>query len=77
MEKTFVFKPGDPVWLMHNNGVVCGRIVKMTFTKAISCVDYETISESESYYVSANERNIGSYELKDLFKTKEELLKSL
>ena len=49
----------------------------MTFTKAISCVDYETISESESYYVSANERNIGSYELKDLFKTKEELLKSL
>ena len=77
MRKTFEFKPGDPVWLMHDDHAVCGRIVKMSFNRIVSCVDFETVSDHEWYYVSVNDKNIGSFELKDLFKTKEELLKSL
>ncbi|MBO4656566.1 MAG: hypothetical protein J5639_02215 [Bacteroidales bacterium] len=77
MEKEFAFNLGDKVWLMHNNGVVCGNIAKMFYVKNVSCVDYETISENERYYVSLNDKSIGDYEKKDLFGTKENLIKSL
>lgn len=77
MEKEFTFSVGDQVWLMHMNAAVCGRVEKLFYYKGISCVDFETITEKESCYVSFNGKSIGSFELKDLFKTKEELLKSL
>ena len=55
----------------------CGSIAKMFFVRNVSCVDFETVSENERYYVSVNGKNIGDYEKKDLFLTKEDLLKSL
>ena len=77
MEKEFAFNPGDKVWLMHDNGVVCGSIAKMFYVKNVSCVDFETVSDNERYYVSLNGKSIGDYGKKDLFETKEDLIKSL
>ena len=77
MEKEFAFNLGDKVWLMHNDGVVCGSIAKMFYVRNTSCVNFETISENERYYVSVNDKNIGDYEKKNLFGTKEDLIKSL
>lgn len=77
MEKEFAFNLGDKVWLMHNNGVVCGSIAKMFYVKTISCVDFETVSDNERYYVSVNGKRIGDFDKKSLFETKDELLKSL
>ncbi len=77
MEKEFAFNLGDKVWLMHNNGVVCGSIAKMFYVKTISCVDFETVSDNERYYVSVEGKRIGDFDKKSLFETKDELLKSL
>lgn len=77
MEKEFAFNIGDKVWLMHNNGVVCGSIAKMFYVKTISCVDFETVSDNERYYVSVEGKRIGNFDKKSLFETKDELLKSL
>lgn len=77
MEKEFAFSLGDKVWVMHDNGVACGTIEKMFYVKNVSCVDYETVSENERYYVSVNSKCIGDFEKKDLFVTKEDLIKSL
>ncbi len=77
MEKEFAFNLGDKVWLMHNNGVVCGSIAKMFYVKTISCVDFETVSDNERYYVSVEGKRIGNFDKKSLFETKDELLKSL
>ena len=77
MEKEFAYNIGDKVWLMHNDGVVCGIISKMFYVKNVSCVDFETLSDNERYYVSANGKSIGDYEKEDLFETMEKLIKSL
>jgi len=77
MEKEFVFNIGDVVWLMHDNAAVCGSIAKMFYVKNVSCVDFETISTNEKYYVSVNGKIVDSFDAKKLFRTKEELLKSL
>ena len=79
----FTYKVGDPVWLMHDNKVVCGEITKAWYAKHISCADFTTVSHNESYYVciSTNSRTGNkfelSFDLKDLFKTKEDLINSL
>ena len=79
----FTYKVGDPVWLMHDNKVVYGEITKAWYAKHISCVDFTTVSDHESYYVciSTNSRTGNkfelSFDLKDLFKTKEDLINSL
>ena len=77
MEKEFVLNLGDKVWLMHNDGVVCGSISKLFYVKNVSCMDFETVSENERYYVSVNGKDIGDFEMMNLFHTKEDLIKSL
>ncbi len=77
MEKEFAYNIGDQVWLMHNNGVVCGSIAKMFYVKNVSCVDFETVSDNERYYVSVNGKCMGDYKKNQLFETKVDLLKSL
>lgn len=77
MEKSFAFSIGDQVWLMHKNAAVCGIVEKLFFYRGISCVNFETVSDNEKYYVSVNGRSIGDFEKKDLFETKEDLIKSL
>lgn len=77
MEKEFAFNVGDKVWLMHNNAAVCGAIAKMFFVRSVSCVDYESVSENEKYYVSVDGKVIDYFDLKYLFKSKEDLINSL
>ena len=78
MEKEFAFNLGDQVWLMHDNGVVCGTIDGMFYVKVVSCVDFTKVSDNEKYYVSVNGKRIHEdYVAKKLFETKEELLASL
>ena len=78
MEKTFDLSDGTTVWLMHKNRAISGTVTKAWYTKFISPVDYETIEESEWYTVcDANINKIDSFRKKNLFLTKEDLLKSL
>lgn len=77
MEKEFERKPGDMVWVMHENKAVCGRIKSIFFCHGISCVDFRTICENEEYTVFVGDKSIGSFKLKDMFSTKEELIESL
>ena len=81
MKKEFKWKPGDEVWYMFNDNVHCGKITKAWYRKAISCVNYETISEVENYHVSSDalggKEVQTTFELKDLFPDKENLIKSL
>lgn len=79
MEWEFKLNPGDVVWFMYNNQAMMGKVTKAWYKRSISCVDYESVSENEKYYVSLSNflKEVGAYELKDLFPDKESLLKSL
>ena len=78
MKKIFDIKIGDQVWLMHDNCAVCATVIKARYTKFISCVDHESIVESEAYYVSVNEKPLyDSYQKEQLFPSKADLIKSL
>ena len=78
MKKAFAITVGDAVWLMHGNRAVCATVVKVSFRKFISCVNYTTIIESELYTLSVDGKPVsGLHEKKDLFPTKADLIKSL
>lgn len=77
MEKEFERKSGDMVWVMHENKAVCGCIKSIFFCQGISCVDFRTIDGNEEYTVFVGDKSIGSFKLKDIFSTKEELIESL
>lgn len=78
MKKTFDFNINDKVWLMHDNEAVIGVITKMIYKKSISCSDFESLSEVENYilYTEGN-KQLGEHNRKELFRTKEDLIKSL
>ena len=75
--KDFNLNVGDLVWFMYKDKPTCGKISKMWYRKAISCVDFESITEVERYYVTVDEKAIGDFELTELFPDKESLIKSL
>lgn len=84
MVKNFKYKPDDLVWFMYKNKPMCGKITKCLYRKSISCVDYESVSESERYYAGLLLKDapcaiieVGDYGIEDLFPDKESLLKSL
>lgn len=77
MEKSFEYNIGDNVWVMYDNFPIEGKIVKIWYTKFISYTDYETIHESELYTVYYQDRKLGQYTLNEMFKIKQDLLKSL
>ena len=78
MKKIFDIKVGDRVWLMHGNCAVCAIVIKARYTKFISCVDNESIVESEAYSVSVNDKQLhDSFKKEELFPTKADLIKSL
>lgn len=78
MKKVFDIKVGDLVWLMHGNRVVCATVTKARYTKFISCVNHESIIESEAYNVSVGDKPLHESYLKEqLFCSKADLIKSL
>lgn len=78
MKKTFTLSIGDPVWLMHEDRAVCATVTGAWYAKHISCVDYTTIHENESYALSLAGRELRKdYKINQLFHTKEDLLNSL
>ena len=78
MEKTFDIGLGAAVWVIHSNHIVKGTVSKVWYTKFISPVDYESVVESEWYFVcDADGKRIDSFRRKELFLKKEDLLKSL
>lgn len=78
MEKTFETSLGAEVWVIHSNHIEKGTVSKVWYTKFISPVDYESVVESEWYFVcDADGKRIDSFRRKDLFLKKEDLLKSL
>jgi len=77
MEKEFKYNLGDNVWLMKDNKAIQCIIVGCWFTDFIDTVGFNR-NAVERYFVSHNgERIRDSYELKNLFGSKEELIKSL
>lgn len=78
MEKTFEISLWAEVWVIHSNHIEKGTVSKVWYTKFISPVDYESVVESEWYFVcDADGKRIDSFRRKDLFLKKEDLLKSL
>ena len=78
MEKTFDIGLGAEVWVIHSNHIEKGTVSKVWYTKFISPVDYESVVESEWYFVcDADGGRIDSFRRKDLFLKKEDLLSSL
>lgn len=77
MVKEFEFEIGDKVWIMHNNIAIQGIIKHMWYTMFLSPVDYEEIVEAETYGLDVNGTYVSSIGIKQIFKTKEDLLKSL
>ena len=78
MEKIFEIGLGAEVWVIHSNRIVKGTVSKVWYTKFISPVDYESVVESEWYFVcDADGKRIDSFRRKELFLKKEDLLKSL
>lgn len=78
MEKTFEISLGAEVWVIHSNHIEKGTVSKVWYTKFISPVDYESVVESEWYFVcDADGKRIDSFRRKDLFLKKEDSLKSL
>jgi len=69
--------PGDSVWFMYKNAAVCGTVQKSRYGKFRSNVDQKSIIESETYTVFIGNKEIGIYQRKELFRTKEELINSL
>ena len=78
MEKTFEIGLGAEVWVIHSNHIVKGTVSKVWYTKFISPVDYESVVESEWYFVcDADGTRIDSFRKKDLYLNKKDLLSSL
>ena len=78
MEKTFEIGLGAEVWVIHSNHIEKGTVSKVWYTKFISPVDYESVVESEWYFVcDAEGKRIDSFRKKDLLLKKEDLLRSL
>ena len=78
MEKTFEIGLGAEVWVIHSNHIVKGTVSKVWYTKFISPVDYESVVESEGYFVfDADGKRIDSFRKKDLYLNKKDLLSSL
>ena len=78
MEKTFDIGLGADVWVIHSNHIVKGTVSKVWYTKFISPVDYESVVESEWYFVcDADGKRIDSFRKKDLYLNKKDLLSSL
>lgn len=78
MENAFDIGPGAEVWVIHSNHIVKGTVSKVWYTKFISPVDYESVVESEWYFVcDADGKRIDSFRRKELFLKKEDLLRFL
>ena len=78
MEKTFDIGLGAEVWVIHSNHIEKGTVSKVWYTKFISPVDYESVVESELYFVcDADGKRIDSFRKKDLYLNKKDLLSSL
>ena len=78
MEWTFDIGLGAEVWVIHRNHIVKGTVGKVWYSKFISPVDFESVEESEWYYVfDADGKRIDSFRKKELYLKKEDLLKSL
>lgn len=73
----FDFKPGDHVWLMSDGKAVCGIVTKLWYSQFISPVDFEEIKGNKLYYVQVGSHSAESHTGNELFKTKEDLIKSL
>ena len=78
MDIKFNLSPGDSVWIMYNNQIRNGIIDKASYIKNISCVDFESVYEATKYEIRLDGRiTTGPYTENEIFKSKEDLIKSL
>ena len=78
MKAIITYSVGDNVWLMHGNQAVCATVIKVSYKKFISSVNYESVIEHELYTLSVNDKPLPGLHGKDeLFPTKSDLIDSL
>jgi hypothetical protein len=76
MTKTFDINPGTTVWFMYKNKPTNGIVKRVWSNTFVSYGDFETIEESEWYYIMID--NVEkSFRKSELFPSKEELKKTL
>lgn len=76
MIKTFDINPGTIVWFMYDDKPTSGEVKRVWSNTYVSPLDFETIEESELYYINIKGSE-KSFRKADLFPSKEELKKSL
>lgn len=74
MKYNTFFNIGDEVWFMFNNKARCEKIDSIRYCKFVSPVIVSDIIEREYYCVKGISH---SFEPKDLYRSKEELIDSL
>ena len=69
---------GDTVWVMKDNKPQRGVISEISYTKSISCFDFETVSEHVFFDVLFRDSgSIRTFDEDSVFNTKKELIESL
>lgn len=78
MEKETARDLGQEVWLMFNNKAVCGIVSAIHYGKYLDSVSFDKVGETTTYKVTVNGKELfDCYSSKNLFLTKEDLIKSL
>ena len=76
MIKVFDINPGTIVWFMDDDKPTSGVVKSVWSNTYVSPLDFESIKESELYYINFK-GSAKSFRKTDLFLLKEELKKSL
>jgi len=76
MKKEFKKNVGDKVWVMYNNRPLSCQISAINYGEFISSISFE-LEKFERYTVKFDDEYVDQFELKDIYDTKEDLIKSL
>lgn len=77
MKYTTVYDIGDEVWFMYHNKVYSGIIKEIIVNNFKSMLNDYDITFVESYNVGIKNETVNFSNVGDLFKSKEDLIKSL
>lgn len=76
MKREFKRNIGDDVWVIHNNKPLLCQISAINYCEFISTISFE-LEKIERYTLKFDDEYVDQFELKDIYDTKEDLIKSL
>jgi len=76
MKREFKRNIGDDVWVIYNNKPLLCQISAINYCEFISTISFE-LEKIERYTLKFDDKYVDQFELKDIYDTKEDLIKSL